>query len=145
MGRVYERALTDIDAVSSEVITADSLGTESSVINRESSGNADGAQWYDVFAVVSSNQSSLGGNCILELYSAPYNPDNTDYADDNDDNYGEYSLTKKIPASDGSTTAFSVYVGRHYPESTREKFKFKAIDYGVTAKMVIIPMYLADS
>ena len=145
MGRVYERALEDIDAVAAETITGDTLGTESSVINRESGGNADGAQWYDVFAVVSSNQSSLGGNCILELYSAPYNPDNSGYAVENDDNYGEYSLTKEIPSSDGSTTAFSVYVGRHYPESTREKFKFKAVDYSVTVKMVIIPMYLGDS
>ena len=144
MGRMYERSMLDIDAVESEAITANTFGSESSVISRESGGNADGVQRYDVFAVVSSNQSSLGGNCILELYSAPYNPDNTDYADKNDDNYGEYSLTQKIPASDGSTTPFSVYVGPHQPVSTREKFKFKAIDYGITVKMVIIPVYMAD-
>lgn len=145
MTRMYERAMTAIAAVASESITADTLGSESSVVDRTSSGNADGAHAFDVFALVGSDQSGLGGNCTLELHHAPYDPDNTVYATEDDSNYGDYSLTAEVPASDGSTTAFGVYVGRHFPISTKEKFKFKAVDYGVTCEMVVVPLYYSDT
>ena len=137
--------MTKIVAISSAAITANTMSAESSVINRESGGNADGAFAYHMFAAVASDQSGLAGNTNLELHSATYEPNSASYTDENDDDWGDYSLVKKVPASDGSSTAFSVYMGIHYPQGTREKFKLKAADYGVTCNLVIVPVYPADA
>lgn len=143
MTRFYERADSEIVAIASAAISGDGLSAESSVINRESGGNADGAFAYHLFAEVVSDQSALGGNTILELYHAAYDPNSTKYATEGDV-YGDYSLHKEVPNTDGSTTSFVVDVGIHIPNSTREKFKLKAADYDITCNLVIIPIYVAD-
>jgi hypothetical protein len=131
MARIYERFGTRITAQASAAITADtdSTGTQT-LIDKASGQNGDGAQWFDVYVDVTAAPSADAG---CELYTSG-SSNGTDAA------AFEYALTGKIPAVADQYRLGSLHI-------TPQEFnaKIKAIDYGFTAVLYLVPVYYADA
>ena len=131
MSRVYERFGTRITAQASAAITADafSAGTQT-LVDKASSGNGDGAQWFDVYADVTAAPSTAA-SCELWI---------TGSSDGTDESAYEYALTCAVP-----TTADQYRLGSLHTTPQEFKGKLKAIDYGFTATLYLVPVYFADA
>lgn len=131
MARVYERYGTTITAQASAAITADAVsGGTTTPISKASSGNADGAMWFDCYVNVTAAPSTAA-SCELWIEGSP---DGTNYA------ATEYALTCAIP-----TTTDRYHLGCLYSTPQLLIGTIKAIDYGFTATLEITPVYPADA
>ncbi len=138
MARIYTRHGTGVTLQASATISADALSTGTqTVMDVTSGGNFDGAIWADMYVNVTSAPS---GDATVELYMAA-SKDGTNYAENGPDDYGEYCLSVKVP--DGETGDF--HLGTLYDLPRKAKFKIKAVDYGLTASLVGVPVYIADA
>jgi hypothetical protein len=131
MARAYERAGSELTAQASAAITAGafSAGTETP-IEIESTGNADGAQWLDCYINVTSAPATAGS---CELWMAA-SPDGTNYA------AYEYALTVAVPTATGR-----YHLGQLIGLPREMKLKVKAIDFGFTAGLTVVPRWIADA
>jgi hypothetical protein len=131
MARVYERAGTRITAQASGAITADAFSTAAeTLVDKAASGNADGAQWFDCYVDVTVAPSTAA-TCEMWM---------TGSSDGTDESAYEYSLSVAIP-----TTADQYRLGVLYGTPREFHAKLKAIDYGFTATLYLVPMYNADA
>lgn len=131
MARVYERYGSEITAQASAAITADLLsGGSTTAIDKATSGNADGAIWFDCYINVT---AAPGTAASCEMYIEG-SPDGTNYA------ASEYALTCAVPTSTDRYHLGTLNV-------TPRKFlaTIKAIDYGFTASLELVPVYPADA
>lgn len=131
MARVYERYGTRITAQASNAITADafSAGTQTQ-IDKASSGNGDGAVWFDCYIDVTSAPTTAG-SCELWISGS---------SDATDESAYEYALTVAVP-----TTADQYRLGPLYGTPREFNAKIKAIDYGFTATLYLVPVHYADA
>ena len=131
MSRVYERYGSVISAQASATITADVLsGGAKTPIDKESSGNADGALWFDCYANVT---TAPGTAATCEMYIEG-SPDATNYAE------SEYALNCAIQTSTGR-----YHLGQLLITPRKFKAAIKAVGYGFEADLEIIPVYSADA
>lgn len=138
MARIYDRVASAITAQASAAITADALsGGSQTAVDRASGQNADGADWLDCYVNVTAAPS--GGDATCELYMAGYT--GSAYADDGPDDYGEYALSVKIP--NGVTGDFRL--GPIFAPPEKAQFKLKAVSYGFTASLIVVPHHVADA
>ncbi len=132
MSRIYERSLSSITAQASAAITADSVsGGTQTAINKASSGNADGAIWFDVYLDVTAAPSAEA-SCELYMQASPDGGSN--YA------YDDYCLTCAVKS--GSADIYRLGTLHDTPQNF--KLSVTAIDYGFTASLVVVPIYPAD-
>ncbi len=133
MARTYERYLDAITAQASAAITADTIsGGTKTAINKASSGNADGALWFEVYLDVTVAPSV---DASAEIYIEP--------SYDGGSNYGaeDYALPCAVKASGAS----KYKVGNLYDTSENFYAVVYAIDYGFTASLILVPVYQADA
>ena len=134
MSRVYERFGTRITAQASALCDVDandgfSTGTLTQV-DKASSGNGDGAQWFDVYVDVTSAPSAAA-TCELWTSGSSDGTDESDY---------EYALSVAIPAA-----ADQYHLGALYSTPREFNAKIKGLDYDFTATLYIVPVYYADA
>ena len=132
MARVYERFGTRITAQASAAITADAFsGGSQTQIDKASSGNGDGAQWFDVYIDVTAAPSSAA-TCELWISGSSDGTDESTY---------EYALTVAIPV-----TATDQYrMGTLHITPQEFNAKITAIDFGFTATLYLVPVHYADA
>lgn len=131
MARIYERYGSVITAQASAAITADAMsGGSTTAIDKASSSNADGAIWYDCYVNVTSAPST---EATCEMYIEG-SPDGTNYA------ASEYALTCAVP-----TSADRYHLGTLHSVPRKMLATIKAVDYGFTASLEIVPVYPADA
>ena len=134
MARTYERYGTRIKAMDSYALTADTLPADGSLtlvqVNLASGQNADGAQWFDVYADVTAAPSTAA-TCELWV---------TGSSDGTDESAYEYALSCAVP-----TTVDQYHLGALYTTPREFKAKLKAIDYGFTATLYLTPAWTADA
>jgi hypothetical protein len=131
MARIFERYIAAIIAQASAAITADafSAGAETP-LDKAASANADGAQWFDCYVNVTVAPTTAAS---CELWVAG-SPDGINYAD------YEYGLTCAVPVATGR-----YHLGPLYSTPLEFKAKIKAIGFGFTAALEIVPVYPADA
>ena len=130
MARVYERYASRITAQASAAISADAFSGGTQTLIDKSTGDANGAQWFDCYIDVTSAPSSAA-SCQLWI---------TGSSDGSDESAYEYALTVAVP-----TTADQYRLGSLFTTPQEFKAKLKAIDYGFTATLYITPVYSADA
>lgn len=131
MARVFERYGSAITAQASDAITADTMsGGSTTAIDKASSGNADGALWFDCYINVTSAPSTAA-SCEMWIEGSP---DGTNYA------ASEYALTCAVP-----TAVDRYHLGCLYSTPLEFIATIKAIDYGFTATLELVPVYPADA
>lgn len=132
MGRMYERFGTRITAQASAAITADAFsGGTQTQIDKTSSGNGDGAQWFDCYIDVTSAPTS-DATCELWISGS---------SDGTDESVYEYALSVKVP----TTVTDQYHLGQLFTTPRKFNAKIKAIDYGFTATLYLTPVYYADA
>lgn len=131
MARVYERFGSRITAQASAAITADadSSGTQTQ-IDKASNANADGAQWFDCYVDVTAAPSTEA-SCELYISGSSNGTDESAY---------EYALTCVVP-----TVAGQYRLGALHTTPQEFNAKIKAIDYGFTATLYLVPVHYADA
>lgn len=131
MARAYDRAGDEVTAQASNAITADAMsGGVKTDINIESGGNADGANWLDCYIDVT---AAPGSEASCELYLEG-SPDGANFAG------VEYALTCKVPVAIGRYHLGPLMV---LPRNMR--LSIKAIAFGFTASLSVVPRYIADA
>lgn len=131
MARIYERYASAITAQSSAAITADTMsGGATTAIDKAASGNADGAIWFDCYINVTAAPSTAAS---CEMY-IECSPDGTNYA------ASEYALTCAVP-----TSVDRYHLGTLHAAPRKFLATIKAIDFGFTAELEIVPVYPADA
>lgn len=131
MARVYERYGSAITAQASAAITADTMsGGATTAIDKASAGNADGAVWFDCYINVTAAPSAAAF-CQLWIEGSP---DGTNYA------ASEYALMVAVPA-----TIDRYHIGPLFTTPLEFIATIKAISYGFTATLEIVPVYPADA
>ena len=131
MSRIYERYGSTIVAQASDTITAGNLsGGATTPLDKASSGNADGAVWFDCYVNVT-GVPSTAATCEMYIEGSP---DGTNYA------YNEYALSCAVPTSTGRYHIGALLI-------TPRKFlaKIKAVGYDFTASLEVVPVYPADA
>ena len=131
MARIYERFGTAITAQASAAITANTMSAgATTAIDKAASGNADGAIWFDCFVNVTAAPSTAA---TCEMY-VEGSPDGTNYA------ASEYALTCAVP-----TTADRYHLGTLHSTSRKFLATIKAVGFGFTATLELVPVYPADA
>ena len=131
MSRVYERYGTRITGAASAALTADAALTGSpTLIDKASGENGDGAQWFDCYIAVTSAPATAG-SCEMWITGSSNGTDESAY---------EYALTCAVP-----TTADQYRLGSLHTTPQEFKANIKAIDYGFTATLYLVPVYFADA
>ena len=131
MARIYERYGSVITAQASAAINADAMSTGSTTaVDKASSGNADGAIWFDCYVNVTAAPTTAA-TCEMYIEGSP---DGTNYA------ASEYALTCAIP-----TTIDRYHLGPLLIAPRKFLATIKAVDYGFTALLELVPVYPADA
>lgn len=131
MSRIYERYGSVIVAQASDTITAGSLsGGAITPIDKDASGNADGAMWFDCYANVT---GAPGTAATCEMYIEG-SPDGTEYA------VSEFSLSCAVPTASGR-----YHLGPLLITPRKFKAQLKAVGYDFTASLDVVPVYPADA
>ena len=131
MARVYERYGSAITAQASAAITADTMSAgTTTAIDKASAANADGAMWFDCYVNVTAAPSSAA-SCELWIEGSP---DGTNYS------ASEYALTCAVPAS-----VDRYHLGCLYSTPLEFLATIKAISFGFTATLELVPVYPADA
>jgi len=131
MARVYERYGSAITAQASAAITANTMsGGATTVIDKALSGNADGAMWFDCYINVTTAPSTAA-SCEMYIEGSP---DGTNYS------ASEYALTCSVPVA-----ADRYHLGVLHSTPREFLATIKAISFGFTATLEIVPVYPADA
>ncbi len=129
---MYERFGTRITAQASAAITDGAFsGGSQTLIDKASGQNADGAQWFDCYIDVTAAPSA-GATCELWISGS---------SDGTDESAYEFALAVAVPV-----TATDQYrLGLLYGTPREFNAKIKAISYGFTAALYLVPVYNADA
>lgn len=131
MARIYERYGSPIVAQASAVITADTMsGGATTAVDKSLDSNADGAVWFDCYINVTAAPTTEA-SCEMYIEGSP---DGTNYA------ASEYALTCAVP-----TSVDRYHLGTLHASPQKFLATIKAIDFGFTASLEIVPVYLADT
>ena len=124
---VWKKSQSAITAQASAAITADAFsgGTQTTLSQAGTSGNAEGAFEADIYADVTVAPS--GGDCTLELWMEA-SRNNTDFSE------AEYCLS--VTVGNGDSGDYHLGIVELPPYC---KLKLKAVDYGLTATLYAIP------
>lgn len=131
MARVYERYGSVITAQASAAISANTMSAgATTAVDKASAGNADGAIWFDCYVNVTAAPSTAA-TCEMYIEGSP---DGTNYA------ASEYALTCAVPTATGRYRLGTLHAAPREFLAT-----IKAISYGFTATLEIVPVYPADA
>ena len=132
MSRAYERHGNRLTAQTSAAITANTLSTGAATfIDKASGRNADGAQWFDCYVDVT-GAPAAAATCELWISGS---------SDGMDESVYEYALSVAIPVTVTDQYRLGVLYG-----TPREFYaKIKAISYGFTATLYLVPAWIADA
>jgi len=130
MARVFERYGSAITAQASAAITADTMSAgATTAINKAASGNADGAIWFDCYINVTAAPTTAA-SCEMYIEGSP---DGTNYA------ASEYALTCAVP-----TAVDRYHLGTLHATPREFLATIKAVGFGFTAALELVPVYPAD-
>lgn len=130
MARVFERYGSALIAQASEAITADTMsGGATTPMDKAASGNADGALWFDCYVNVTVAPTT---EATCEMYIEG-SPDGINYA------ASEYALTCNVP-----TAIDRYHLGTLNVTPRMFIATIKAVGYGFTASLELVPVYPAD-
>ena len=132
MSRAYERHGDRLTAQASAAITANTLSTGAATfIDKASGRNADGAQWFDCYVDVT-GAPAAAATCELWISGS---------SDGMDESVYEYALSVAIPV----TVTDQYRLGVLYGTPREFHAKIKAISYGFTATLYLVPAWIADA
>lgn len=130
MARIFERYGSVVTAQASATITANAMsGGATTALDKAASGNADGAIWFDCYVNVTAAPTTAA-SCELYIEGSP---DGTNYA------APDYALTCAVP-----TTIDRYHLGTLHSTPRNFVATIKAIAFGFTATLEIVPVYPAD-
>jgi hypothetical protein len=121
-------------AQASAAITADTLsGGTTTDFDTASGGNADGSDHFDAEVDVTSGPSSTA---VCEIWCEALQHDGSDYA-------AAYRIaTVPIPIAASTAAKYHVPI---YNVPRKGKLKLKAVNFGFTASLSVIPRYYSDT
>jgi hypothetical protein len=139
MARVYERygdriiAQADGTALTAtyDPNSASYTGGAATLVDKASTANADGAQWFDVYIDVSTAPTTA---TTAEVWI-------TGSSNGTDESIYEFALTVAIPI----TTTLLHRVGNLYGTPQEFNAKIRAVEFGFIAALYLVPVYPADA